>query len=255
MADKYTPLILDALTRAAAESSGVPLHGSKSEAGLFPNTAAGKAAAKRCRDDQMLQALPSDPTGKPRDICTITGRGLQHLMEHVSPKKVLEDFVRILEERRGQVDELLATVLRMAENIDGLKATVAAVLPQVTAARVPVPTNRINEATNGAASRMNGSVAVLPPKTTQADVAAAVQTHLADWATEAARDCPLPDLYRAVSCGHPNCSVGLFHDALRHLHDAGRVYLHPWTGPLYAVPEPTFALLVGHNVAYYASAR
>jgi hypothetical protein len=42
---------------------------------------------------------------------------------------------------------------------------------------------------------------------------------------------------------------------LRLLYDAGRIYLHPWTGPLYAVPEPTFALLVGHNVAYYASLR
>ena len=31
-----------------------------------------------------------------------------------------------------------------------------------------------------------------------------------------------------------------------------QVYLHPWTGPLYALPEPAFALLVGHEVAYYA---
>jgi hypothetical protein len=245
VADKYTPLILDALTRAAAESAGLPLLASKAAAGLFPNTAAGKAAAKRCRDDLMLETLPHDPAARPRDVCTITSRGLQHLVENVSPKKVLEDFVRILEERRGQVDELLATAARMAENIDGLKATVAAVLPQVATARVPVPTNRLN-----------GSVPPLPPKaTTPADVAGAIQTHLADWTGEVARDCPLPDLYRAVSCGHPACSVGLFHDALRQLHDAGRVYLHPWTGPLYAVPEPTFALLVGHNVAYYASAR
>jgi len=29
----------------------------------------------------------------------------------------------------------------------------------------------------------------------------------------------------------------------------------PWTGPLYDLPEPHFALLVGHEVAYYASSR
>ena len=50
-------------------------------------------------------------------------------------------------------------------------------------------------------------------------------------------------------------SVGLFHDALRQLHEDHQVYLHPWTGPLYALPEPAFALLVGHEVAYYASIR
>ncbi len=243
MTDKFTPLILDALTRAAAERGGVPLLAGKGEAGLFPNTVAGKAAAKRCRDDHMLQTMPADPKCKPREVCTITDRGLTHLVQQVSPKKVLEDFVRILEERRGQVDTMLAEVQRMAQNLDGLTAAVAAVLPDVTAVRVPVPTNRITE------------FAPPPSKTTAADVAAAIQTHLADWAAEAARDCPLPELYQAISCGHAGCSVGLFHDALRHLHAAGRVYLHPWTGPLYAVPEPTFALLVGHNVAYYASAR
>lgn len=249
MTDKLTPLVLDALARAAAESSGVPLHASKAESGLFPNTAAGKAAAKRCRDDQMLQTLPTDPKAKAREVCTITDRGLQHLVQHVSPKKVLEDFVRILEERRGQVNELIADVQRMAQNLDGLKTAVASILPDVTAARVPV--NRLADHE----PRTNGSVATLVAKTTVAEVAAAIQTHLADWAAEAARDCPLPELYQAVACGHAGCSVGLFHDALRHLDAAGKVYLHPWTGPLYAVPEPTFALLVGHSVSYYASAR
>lgn len=252
MIDKHMPLILDALTRAAAESGGVPLHATKTESGLFPNTAAGKAAAKRCRDDQMLQTLPSDPAGKTREVCTITDRGLRHLVEQVSPKRVLEDFVRILEERRGQVNAMLADVQRMAQNLEGLKTAVSSILPDVMAARVPV--NRIAESEPAVVSRSNGSVATLA-KSTVADVAAAIQTHLAGWAAEAARDCPLPELYQTVACGQAGCSVGLFHDALRQLHAAGRVYLHPWTGPLYAVPEPTFALLVGHNVAYYASAR
>ncbi len=236
MADKQTPLILEALTRAASEPGGLPPHAARGEVGLFPNTATGKAAARRCLEDKMLQTLPSN--GKVREICTITDRGLQHLTEQVSPKKLLEDFVRILEERRGQVEELLSTVQRMAQNIDGLKATVSAILPQVQSARLPVPVNRIAESFRPAD-----------------EIAAAIQTHLADWRSEAARDCPLPELYRAVSCGHPSCTVGLFHDALRALHEAGRVYLHPWTGPLYAVPEPIYAFLAGHNVAYYASAR
>ena len=39
------------------------------------------------------------------------------------------------------------------------------------------------------------------------------------------------------------------------LHETSQVYLHPWTGPLYDIPEPPYALLVGHEVAYYASVR
>lgn len=236
MADKQTPLILEALTRAAAEPGAWPTLASRSEPGLFPNTATGKAAARRCLDERMLQTLPAKANGKAREVCAITDRGLSHLNEQVNPKKLLDDFVRILELRRDQVDGLLETARQMAASLDGLKATVAALLPQVQSARVPVPMNRIAE------SRPD-------------DLSAAIATHLADWRSDAARDCPLPDLYRAVACGHPDCSVGRFHDELRRLHDLGRIYLHPWTGPLYAVPEPAFALLVGHNVAYYASAR
>ena len=40
----------------------------------------------------------------------------------------------------------------------------------------------------------------------------------------------------------PAPTLGQFHDALRHLHADGRVYLHPWTGPLYALPDPPAAL-------------
>ena len=38
-------------------------------------------------------------------------------------------------------------------------------------------------------------------------------------------------------------------------HDLGKIYLHPWTGPLYDIPEPPYALLIGHEIAYYASIR
>ena len=68
-------------------------------------------------------------------------------------------------------------------------------------------------------------------------------------------DCPLPELYRRLRDVHPALTIGQFHDGLRRLHEQEQVYLHPWTGPLYAMPEPAFALLIGHEVAYYASAR
>ena len=53
----------------------------------------------------------------------------------------------------------------------------------------------------------------------------------------------------------PAPTIGHFHDSLRRLHEQEKIYLHPWTGPLYEIPEPPYALLVGHEIAYYASIR
>ena len=105
---------------------------------------------------------------------------------------------------------------------------------------------------------MNGTATLpAPPPADTDELAGAVLTHLADWAASAGagQDCPLPELYRALTPREPPPSIGAFHDCLRRLHADGRVYLHPWTGPLYTLPEPAYALLVGHNVAYYASTR
>jgi hypothetical protein len=105
---------------------------------------------------------------------------------------------------------------------------------------------------------MNGTATLpAPPKADLDDLAGAVLTHLADWAASAAagQDCPLPELYRALTPRETPPTIGEFHDCLRRLHAARRVYLHPWTGPLYALPEPALALLVGHEVAYYASIK
>jgi hypothetical protein len=60
-------------------------------------------------------------------------------------------------------------------------------------------------------------------------------------------------LYRHVSAAVSGLTIGAFHDTLRALQNAGEIYLHPWTGPLYDIPEPPYALLVGHEVSYYAS--
>jgi hypothetical protein len=71
----------------------------------------------------------------------------------------------------------------------------------------------------------------------------------------AAGDYPLPELFRQAQAATPGLTMGAFHDELRRLVDDGKIYLHPWTGPLYDLPEPPYALLVGHEIAYYASLR
>jgi hypothetical protein len=277
VADKLTQHIIDALSRAAADPGGLPLFAGKSEPGLFPSASPGKLASQKCLSDGLVHVVRTETKGKSaRELYGLTDKGWEFLLAAVNPKQVLEDFVRVLEARRGEVGELLDTARQMAESLQGLKEAVSRVLPRVSAVRIPAnppddpfghegasdPTpralasSRLGDYANGS-PHMNGTATLDAPAVPKVDLAAAVLARLADWAASAnaGEDCPLPELYRGLSVLDPQPTIGAFHDCLRQLHADGSVYLHPWTGPLYALPEPAYALLVGHGVAYYASSR
>ncbi len=171
MADSTQRLVLDALARAAAQPTGLPLlarHGT----GLFTPTPAGRQAARRCQDDGLLRVTRRERGGKRvLDLCTLTAAGLAYLLERSGHHRAITE--------------------------------------QLTA-----------------------------------------------WQdADALGDCPLPELFRRLHADDPVLTIGQFHDRLRLLHQGGKIHLHPWTGPLYEMPEPAYALLVGHEIAYYASLR
>lgn len=271
VADKSNQLILTALSRAAAAPTGLPLHGSKNSAGLFPTNAAGKQAAQRCRDDGYLCLLSNDdePTADNGEsggvlmlvkkktaapLCTITDKGLSYLLEQVSPRQVLEDFVRALETRQHQADDLTNLARQMQQNIEAMKTNVEKVLQHTyklegSSERGGAPSN-LKALFAGFLGETNATTSSAPTATPAATDA--LLAELSRWQhAGASEDCPLPHLYRHSS----SSSIGAFHDALRQLHDLGKLYLHPWTGPLYDIPEPPYALLIGHEIAYYASIR
>lgn len=258
MADKITQQIIDALTKVAAVPGGLPLYASKTDAGLFPNTTAAKPAAQKCMTDGLIRMVGTETKGKiTRDLYGITEAGWEFLLAAVNPKQVLEDFVRVLEARQGEVGELLDTARRMADSLQGLKEAVARVLPTVSMTRIGPALRSTNSTALRSASRLNGvpepvscAIAVM-----EADLAPAILARLTDWSGTAGEDCPLPELFRSLSRLESPPTIGEFHDCLRRLHADGAIYLHPWTGPLYAIPEPAYALLVGHGIMYYASAR
>ena len=278
MADKLTQQILDALARVAAEPTGLPLYAGKADAGLFPNAASAKLAAEKCLADDLLRVVGTAAMGKtPRDLYALSEKGWEYLLAAVNPKQVLEDFVRVLEARQGEVGELLTTARRMADSLQGLKDAVSRVLPGVTAARLPLSSPSPLAGEGGGASptgegwRLDGltshpspgsqSLATLSRKgrgqeeiavLDAPDLAPAICAYLADHAGPT--DCPLPELFRALALTD-SLTIGAFHDCLRQLHADGTVSLPAWTGPLYALPEPQYALLIGHGIAYYASLR
>lgn len=234
MADKSTQMVLDALSRAVADPAGLPLFGGKSEPALFAATTPAKSAAQRCKDDGLLRVVRSEAKGKSvREICTLTEKGLSYLLSQVSPRQVLEDVVRALEARQAQLDELVSTARQTQASLDAFKSTAEKVLQQLHKPAEPMP------ASNGVESWVNSAV-----------------SYLAHWqAKGTSEDCPLPELFHQAHQSFPTLSIGKFHDGLRRLHDQEQIYLHPWTGPLYDIPEPPYALLIGHEIAYYASLR
>jgi hypothetical protein len=239
LADKSAQLLLGALSRAAADPTGVPLHGTKTQPGLFAATAVGRQVAQRCKDEGYLRVLEAETRGKAsHELCTITEKGLAYLLSQTSPRRVLEDFIRSLDARQGPLDELVAAARQMQSDLETFKGTAEKVLQQL---QQPAPPPSVN----GSAVH-NGSE----------NWVAAALSHLERWQTSgASEDCPLPELYRQVCLASPDLSIGRYHDGLRRLHDQEQIYLHPWTGPLYDLPEPPYALLIGHEIAYYASLR
>src|SRR5262249_47992749 len=129
LADKSTPLVLEALGKAVADPAGLPLHSGKAKSGLFATNAAGKQAAQHCKDQGYLHVVHTETKGKATlEICAITEKGMAYLMSQVSPKQVLESFVRALEARQGQSNQLLEAARQMQTGLDALRAAAERVL-------------------------------------------------------------------------------------------------------------------------------
>ncbi len=254
MPDRTSQILLSALSRAAAEPAGLPLHPSRGSPGLFPATAAGRQAAQRSTADGYLRPAASPvavptlpgaettatrPAKSPPEAFVITDKGLSFLLAQTSPRPILEDFVRVLESRHAQAMSLLTVARQMLAELSAFRATAERVLERVREPGYVWPA----EAESG--------------EPAEPECEALLVDLLRQWqsASGSGEDCPLPELFRRAGGQSPALTPGRFHDALRRLNDEGRVYLHPWTGPLYDLPEPAYALLVGHIVAYYASVR
>ena len=239
MADQSQSLLLDALARAAAEPRGLPLLATKSMAGLFAANAAGKEAARHSKNEGLVRVLRQETKGKSsQEICVLTEKGLELLLEHADPRRVLEAFVSALEACQKQMTPLLESARANQEHLQALMACAEKILQQLPRPQVVTPP----------LVERNGK--------NHADGAAALVTHLRRRQEAGALDdCSLPELYRHVRIQLSSLTLGQFHDLLVRLLESGTIYLHPWTGPLYELPEPACALLVGHEIAYYASLR
>ncbi len=172
--------------------------------------------------------------GATPEAFAITEKGLDFLLSQLSPKQVLEDLARQFEQRQAQVQELASTARSWLDEMASLRDVVQRVVRDLPGSQA-------------AAARLNGLQESWLTETVDC---------LKSWhGARASQDCPLPELFRHAQAATPDLTLGQFHDGLRRLHEQQQIYLHPWTGPLYEIPEPACALLIGHEIAYYASSR
>jgi hypothetical protein len=214
LADTNLNKLLNGLTRAVAEPAGYPLFARKGVDGLFPGTAAGKAAAEAAVAEGFLFCDPHT------ERAHLTEAGRSFVKASADPRVILEDFLRVMEKRQAELAEIQSTLQGLRESTQAMRLLLQECLS--------------------------------PSGGQQTMACDEVVRQIEVWrATNPSGDLPLPRLYRSLP--EPRPSIGVFHDMLRQLQGLGRIALHPWTGPRYEIPEPAFALLAGHDIAYYAN--
>jgi hypothetical protein len=235
LSESSSSLIVQALERALTAPDGLPLQATKQTAGLFPAT--GKAAAQEARSAGLVRVLRTEPKGKTAiEYCTLTEKGLAFLLEQSSPRPVLEGVRTAIDACQARIETWISSVEESRKYLDGLRSLAERVLTHLQKPETTLP----HWARNGHAHEPQSIII----------------ESLRGWQSAGKiGDCPLPELYEQTRAKSAKLTLGQFHDALRALYEQRAIYLHPWTGPLHELPQPALSLLVGHEIAYYASLR
>lgn len=230
-------IMVEALSLALAHPEGLPLLSSKQQPGLFPASAPGKAAATEARAGNFLRVLRTETRGRSSvELLVLADAGLAWLQARRDPRPALQALAEALASHQQQFASLASHFGQQQEKLADLLEVIRAALALVAQpAPAPMPTASPEPAAGPSLSEV-------------------ALRHLRAWRDAGhLGDCPMHVLWRELSSS--GASIGEFHDALRQLSQSHRIYLHPWTGPLYELPEPALALLVGHEIAYYVSLR
>lgn len=220
-------MLTAALTRLAGSLDGLPLLSTRGCPGVFAGNAAGKEAARFCQENSLLRLLPQTRNG--REVFLLSAQGREWLASQTCPRATLEELTHAFQERARDLNEMKGQLEIQEHALRDLTDFLGAVAAKLNEKGPPDPNC---------------------PLPGEAEILAKLQ----DWHQGCPiGDLPLPELYRALLEHLPTLTPGQFQDACRRLRERGRIYLHPWTGPLYELPEPSLAFMTGHEVAYYAS--
>jgi hypothetical protein len=153
----------------------------------------------------------------------LTDAGRDWLLDQDDPRLLLEDLLRAIESQTETLNKIEDLCRRHGERLADQQAALGAILAKSGVATTSTQAAAILQALVGHRQRGNPG------------------------------DCSVAELFENLTSDGLILTVGQFHDTLRALREADRIRLTPWTGPLYQLPQPALALLIGHEVLYYVS--
>jgi hypothetical protein len=226
--------------RPALAGQLMPLYKSGKHPGIFPGGAGGKKLAEEALKRGFVHSSEAPAAaGKKTKKVALNGRitplGQQLVLDHDSPKKVLEELREVMRQAAEESRRAAHASLRKVEEL------------QQTFQMV---TQAVERASQQAPPRLPAAPVAEPTNNTWIPE---IESYLrARWEKGTAGDCPLPELYGYLRQRHSELTIGDYQDAMRQLHDQGRIRLSGWSGPLDGIPNPDLAMFVAHMVMYYA---
>lgn len=246
--DKATQILLDALRQGTREQGEQRLYRAGKLPGLFSGktTINAELAAQAIREG-YIELVRTEARGKTViEWARITSKGVEFVVQHESPLKVLEDLHETL---RMNQEGLPSWFAELQTRLDAVGQKLVDEFQEVKR-KLDWLSNRVVEALQRAErigpAVENGAVGVLP------------------WSNDAVHyleergqasvgpQCPLPELFHVVRKKDPELTIRDFHSGLRRLHDRGVIRLLTFEGED-GPPEPEYALLDGAAVYYFAA--
>jgi hypothetical protein len=246
--DRCSQILVDALQQALAQGDDQRLYKSGKLEGLFPGRGgnAGDAAALALRDG-LLEVVRTDVKGRTTiEWVRLTPRGVDFLHDHQSPAAALNELRTSLRQNQQAVPIWLD---EMRASLHALENRLAA-----DAQKWQQQLEGLTRRAEDTLRRMDEAIPLLPRDLADAYPWAIDALNYIDRRQSggAPTDCPLPELFAALTRSHPRLSVMDFHEGLRRLHERRTIRLQAADG-LADLPQPEYALFDGGKVLYYAA--
>ncbi len=246
--DRSTQILVEALQQALAHGEDQRLYKSGKLEGLFAGRTgpAGDAAAQALRD-RLFEVVRIETRGRTTiEWVRLTPRGVDFLHDHQSPAAALNELRHALRLNQQAVPVWLE---EMRASLHALEERLAADA-QKWHQRLEAVTRRAEDTLR----RLDEAGPLLPRDLADAYPWSIDALNYIDRRKNggAPDDCPLPELFAALTRGHPHLSIIDFHEGLRRMNERRAVRLLAAEG-LADLSQPEYALFDGGAVLYFAA--
>jgi len=242
-------IILSALSKALADPTPRPLHGTKAKPGIFTGKAQSTLQAADMAQKEGWIERTGEHRGKGKSrvvLWRVTPAGVAHALSGAAVPGLLTEMVEALKDQAHGLDVLGDKVDRSRQALAKQREAVETLRRRIAPPDVDAIVRRFAAAVPKKGSSEASAAAEAPAAWVDA-----VEAHLEERQRAGVSGVALSDLYKAV--GKPrDLTIGAFHDGLRSLVKANRIRLRPWTQPLYKLQNEQYALMWAQEIMFYA---